>query len=141
MPGTPVAGQDGQISIQGNIAFLDEYDIKPSGGDINTYNYESDQLDEGIFGKISCEVTVKGYFDIGYTDGPTGDPLNLMAGRIMGPILIWQSLTDALFFNWPLVRILNVNVHNQVEDRVNFEFSFKSQKIWYYPGGIAANDL
>ena len=137
MAGLPVAGQDGAVIYQGVNMFLDEWSLTPAGGDINTYNYRSNQLDEGIFGKISVEGRIKGYFDIG--QNPHADPVDFRAGKISGPLLIYPSVSANLFYNFPLIRVLTVPTNNQVEGRVEFEVTFKSQKIWYYPGNIAGN--
>lgn len=134
--GTPLAGTRGAVKVGGQEILLSRWNARFSAREVPTTNFGGQGFTEQIVGPHTCEFECSGFWDAGAN--PNADPPNLRAGAtIFGLNLELDRNNTAVLL--PQATVLNVTISNDVEGRVEFTFSGKSDGSFYYPDTVPGN--
>lgn len=134
-----IAGTDGRISINGTNLNLTKWVIDPQSANIKTTNFESSfntdstpqMCEESIQGILSTKIDFSGSWDLGQP--PTTNPPNLRPGNQLANSNLYISKNNNKFFSFPLINVLEFKTSNDVEGKVNVDFSGVAVGAWLYP--------
>lgn len=129
--GTPIAGYEGRVEINGTVVKLEKWSVTPQAQDIKTTNFESGGFDEGITGIRSADIEFSGFWDA--ASNPHSNPPGFQAGDILTNVYLYVRVTGNRRFTFPKMRVISVPVQNSVEGRVELSVRGKSDGPFTYP--------
>ena len=131
------AGKNGRIAWGNSNLRAKQWSTDDKADDIDTTNFESVvqgiSYDEGLTGPNVAEWSFSGSWDA--TANAFDDPPGIYPRDEGGPLKLYTNLTDAVFYNLILVRVLSAKVSCPVRGDVTFEASGKSQGQYTRPTG------
>lgn len=130
-PGKPLSGKDGRVTVGGVNLTLEFWEVDPEANPISGFSFESQGWDEGIFGKKSARVRLRGYWDA--DQNPHGSPPRFLAGEIIDNVLLYIAKNTQKHFNFPKFRVQRVPVRNEADGRVDYEVEGMNQGPFHYP--------
>jgi hypothetical protein len=133
---SPYVGTDGRVDVDGVTLALREWHVKASAGDIDYTNFTSQGFEQHTGGLKKAEGSAKGFFD--QSQNVMQDPPDITIGSVIGPVKFFVSSSLGQYWNFPLVLIKDVNMDNAVDGKVEYEFTFVTTGLFYYPGAIQA---
>lgn len=138
MAGTPIAGTEGRVTVNGTTINLRKWSVTPQVDDITTTNFESTGGDgktyeEGIVDNNirKCEISFEGFWDS--AQNPHNNPPNLKAGTRVTNVHLYVKKTGNKRFEFTAMRILSVPVQVEVEGKVELVVNGKSDGEFSYP--------
>lgn len=140
MAGTPIAGKYGRVTIAGTSVTFDSWKVSTQGVDIPTTNFEDQSGTEtytsGITGPLEASIECSGFYDTAAV--PWVAPLALLPGvrTFVNPNYMFlysnKNIANSRFV-FASIRIINANQECNVNGRVNFTMSAKSNGVFTYP--------
>ena len=129
------SGKNAAVSVEDVILRKSKWDVDLKGDDLDTTNFESAGVDEGIIGIAGVDWNVGGLWD---SNGiQLSDPPGLFPRDDLGAVLLYINTTDAFFWNFPANRVLSSKNGAEVRQAVTFESSGKiNGGPFYMPGNI-----
>lgn len=127
------AGKNARIKVQGTPLNYGDYDCDDKADDLDETNFESGGLEQGTIGIEVVEYTAGGFFDAGAM--PYDDPPGLFPRDNLPNMLVYPSVTDGTFWNFPLARVFTAKNSANVRAMVLFTWGGKSQGPFSRPTG------
>lgn len=115
------------------------FEVNMKGDDLPTVNFESynvsdaNTFDEGILGKIGCDLRFGGDWDAGTT--PIPDPPGLYPRDDLSNLLFIVNRTDSTQWDFPYARLRSSTNGGEVNGKVTFQCSGMNQGFfgWDFP--------
>lgn len=132
------AGKGSRVVVESTILRKSKWDVDFKGDDIDITNFESSGIDEGTIGIVGLDWNIGGLWDA--SSNQLADPPGLFPRDNLGAILLYENLTDAIFWNLLTNRVLSSKNGAEVRQAVTFETSGKINGATFYaPGNLAVN--
>jgi hypothetical protein len=136
MAGTFRAGKSGRVTIGLEPAAqhlaLQEWAVTGRGADLDTTNFESQGLEEGLIGIVGADWSVRGNWDSAMN--PMADPPGLFPRDNGTNMSLITNIGDADGYVFPYWRCLNSRITTTANGMVAFDADGKSQGPFNTPG-------
>lgn len=129
------SGKESRIECESTILALAKFNVVEEGQDLDTVNFESDGLGEGILGITFLRWTLGGAWDAG--TNPLDDPPGLYPRDDLPNLILTLNVTDATTYEMPFARVRSSTVGTDVKGLVTFDAAGMSQGDYSIPEGDA----
>lgn len=129
------SGKNSRVIFEGVTLNKSKWDLELKGDDIDTTNFESEGIDQGVIGIVSVDWNIGGLWDS--EADSLADPPGLYPRDDADSLLLYVNLADDL--NWTLDnnRVLSSKNGAEIKQAVTFDTSGKLQGgPFYMPGDI-----
>jgi hypothetical protein len=126
-------GKDGKVQWGTTILGVKLWEVVERGDDLDTTNTLSQGLDEGLVGVKGCEIRLEMDWDAG--KNPHDDPPGIFVRDDGGPVKFWENATDNIFWNFPVVRVLEATNGGPVRGLISYNCRIKSNGAYTPPAG------
>ncbi len=127
------SGKLSRVTADGSALVHSKWNANWQGDDLDTVNFESVGVDEGILGIEWVDLSFGGDWDA--HDNPLDDPPGLFPRDDLPDLNFYVNTTDAVYWNFPYARLRSANNSTEVKGKVAFECSGKNQGDWNPPTG------
>lgn len=112
---------------------MSKWNVTEEGDDLDTVNFESEGLGEGILGIQRLRYTAGGAWDAGVNsiDSPPG----IYVRDDLPNLNLVLNTTDSTFYYMPYARVRSATVGTDVKGLVTFDWAGMSQGIYGVPSG------
>jgi hypothetical protein len=129
-------GIDGRISINGTFVSLERWRISTTADDIPAIGFEdvsdAGAFDDGDTGLVTTVLSCSGYFDV--INNPHNSPPGIVPGAILANVRFYLSKANNKFYLFPEIRVLQVEVNDELRQRVDISFTAKANGAWSTEG-------
>lgn len=130
-------GTDGRITFGGTALHLERYRISITADDIPALGFEDVSItaayDIGDTGVITTVLSASGFWSAG--NNPHASPPGIVGGAIISSAKFFLKKDGSRLFTFTEIRILQVEINNELRSRVDFAFTAKSNGAFTYAGG------
>ncbi len=127
------AMKNSRVSSQSTSLAFAQWDVTLTGDDLDTANFESEGLNEGILGFEGADWNCGGDWDAG--TNPYDDPPGFYPRDDLNDLLFYENVTDAVLWDFPYARVRSSNNGGDIKGKVTFKASGKSQGPFNVPTG------
>lgn len=129
------AGKGSRITVGTGNTRLNhtKWSVNSKADDLDTVNFESLGLDEGIAGVLGCELAFGGAWDAGLN--VLVDPPGLYPRDDLPSLRFYENVTDAQSWLFTYARLRSANNGAEVRGLVTFDCSGMSQGAFTSPTG------
>lgn len=117
--------------VTGTRLVDNKWSVDENGDDLDTVNFESSGVEEGIQGIQGCEISFGG--DWNAHQNPFTDPPGLYPRDNLSQTYLYNNVTDASFWRFPYMRVRSARNSTEVRGKVSFESGGKSQGAYTRP--------
>lgn len=134
------AGKNSRVQIEAENLNKAKWDVNLHGDDIDTTNFESGGVDQGLIGIVGAEWNVGGLWDASLNN--LVDPPGLYPRDNLGTVNLYANLIDDIFWSFPENRVLSSKNGAEVRQAVTFESSGKTNGgPFALPGGGLSSEF
>ena len=127
------SGKNAAVSVQGSLLNFAKWSADVKGDRLDTVNFESGGVGEGIVGIEEVSTSFGGDWDAG--DNPFDDPPGLYPRDDLPDVVFTENTTDNVFWNFDYMFIETARNSAEVRGKVSFETSGYSQGVYDTPTG------
>lgn len=125
--------KDSQVNVGSTSLAFAQWDVTYTGDDLDTGNFESGGLNEGILGFEGCDWNCGGDWDAG--TNPYDDPPGFYPRDDLTDLGFVENTTDDVGWLFDYARVRSSNNGGDVKGKVTFKASGKSQGTFTVPTG------
>lgn len=127
------SGKNSRVTVGGTPLVNNRWNVNYKGDDLDTVNFESEGLGEGILGIEECDLSFGGDWDAGanFFDDPPG----IYPRDDLADLQFTENTTDNVFWDFPYARLRSATNGAEVRGKVSFEASGMSQGPFVLPTG------
>lgn len=133
MAGKQRSAKNSRIRVAATTLNYARWDANWRGDDLDTTNFESAGLEEGLIGIEVVEFSGGGHWDAGRN--PFDQPPGIFPRSDGGPVELIENVTDNIGWLLNVVRFLSTRNSAELRGVVSFEFSGKSNGAFSRPTG------
>jgi hypothetical protein len=127
------SSKNSRVVVGGENLKNNKWTAEETGDDLDTVNFESSGLDEGIKGIFGVAITYGGDWDAAYNF--FDDPPGIYPRDDLQDLQLYLNVADDTFWDFYYSRINSCNNSSSVRDKVSFDASGKSQGDYTRPTG------
>ncbi len=127
------SGKASAISVDSVTLALSKWNCTEEGDDLDTGNFDSGGLGEGILGFVRLRYTAGGAWDAGVN--PIDNPPGIFVRDDLPNLILVINTFDDTDYNMPFARVRSVTVGTDVKGLVTFDWSGMSQGSYLAPTG------
>ncbi len=127
------SGKASALSADSVTMAMSKWNITEEGDDLDTVNFESQGLGEGILGIQRLRYTAGGAWDAGVN--AIDEPPGIFVRDDLPNLLMVINVTDTTGYSMPFARVRSVTVGTDVKGLVTFDWAGMSQGIYGAPTG------
>jgi hypothetical protein len=127
------AGKNSRINVGATRIVGQRWNVTWKGDDLDTVNFESGGLEEGILGIEGLEWSMAGDWDAG--TNPFDDPPGLYPRDDLAGLEFYENVTDNVGWDLTYARVRSATNGAEVRGKVSFEASGMSQGSFTPPAG------
>ncbi len=127
------SGKNSAISAQSTLLALTKFNVVEEGQDLDTGNFESAGLGEGILGFTFLRWTLGGAWDAG--TNPDDDPPGLYPRDDLPNLILTLNVADTTAYEMPFARVRSSTVGTDAKGLVTFDAAGMSQGDYAIPSG------
>lgn len=134
------AGKNSRVIVEDAILNKSKWHTDIHGDDIDDTNFESGGVDQGLIGITGVSWDIGGLWDAGANNFE--DPPGLYPRDNLGAINLYENLSDNVFWDLPINRVLSSKNGAEVRQAVTFESSGKlNGGPFFLPGGTEWSNI
>ncbi len=126
------SGKAARINVGTSILTYAKWEASWVTDDLDTTNFTSEGIEEGISGIESSDWSFSGAWDAGTP--PYDDPPGVYPRDDLQDLQLVTNLTDGTYFSYPYARVRSTKVGADVKGLVTWEASGKNQGDFDVPG-------
>ena len=127
------SGKGGRVQWNGTNLVLKKWSVTEYGDDLDTTNFESGGVEEGKTGVTRVEFSFEGDWDA--ARNPFDSPPAIYPRDDGGPCKLYENVTDNVYWNFPVVRVLSATNSAEARGLVAFSASCKNNGTYTRPTG------
>lgn len=127
------SGKNSRIKVAAQNLTFAKFSVTFKGDDLDTVNFESNGVDEGILGIIGAEYSAGGDWDAG--TNPFDAPPGIYPRDDLATVKFYNNVADNTFWNFPYLRVRSAVNSSEVKGKVAFEWSGMNQGSFFNPTG------
>lgn len=138
------AGKNARVSVNGVPLNKAKWEVDLKGDDIDSTNFESGGVDQGLIGIVGIDWSFGGLWDA-VEDDLSGPPALYPRDNLLN-LNFYENVLDNVFWSLPINRILSSKNGAEVRQAVNFETSGKLNGsavngLLTLPGGLVWDEI
>lgn len=127
------SGKASALKVDAVTMAMSKWNATEEGDDLDTGNFDSLGLGEGILGFRRLRYTAGGAWDAGINSEDT--PPGIFVRDDLPNLIMTLNVTDATAYDMPFARVRSVTVGTDVHGLVTFDWSGMSQGTYGVPTG------
>lgn len=127
------AGKTGRVAVGSQLLAMLEWSVTARGADLDTTNFESNGIEEGLVGIIGADWAVRANWDAG--KNPLDDPPGLFPRDNGTAMSLFTNVADNKPYVFPFYRCLNSKITTNATGLVTFDADGKNQGPFQEPTG------
>jgi hypothetical protein len=126
------SGKNSRVEVNSSVLTQSKWEANLKGDDLDTANFQSEGLNEGIVGFIGAEWSCGGNWDA--NQNSFEDPPGFYPRDNLQNLLFYTNVADAVYWAFPYARVRSATNGAEAKGLVTFQASGMNQGNFYAAG-------